>query len=64
MAVDQTATVAMNNGQNSSQTIIYISLGYGFSLLITAWTMYRISGGLFNPAVSMFLISAFRAVWC
>lgn len=31
---------------------VYISLGYGFSLLVTAWAFYRISGGLFNPAVS------------
>lgn len=52
MAVDQTGTVAISNGQTSSQTVIFVSLGYGFSLLVTAWTMYRISGGLFNPAVS------------
>lgn len=34
------------------QTVIFISLGYGFSLLVTVWVWYRISGGLFNPAVS------------
>jgi aquaporin related protein len=43
---------ATSNGGNSSQTIVIISLGYGFSLLVTAWTLYRVSGGLFNPAVS------------
>jgi len=63
MAVDQTATVAMSNGQNSSQTIIFISLGYGFSLLVTAWTMYRISGGLFNPAVTLGLCMAGALPW-
>lgn len=44
------------NGSNSSQTVIYISLGYGFSLLVTAWTMYRVSGGLFNPAITLGLM--------
>jgi len=30
---------------------VYISLSFGFSLLVQAWAFYRISGGLFNPAV-------------
>ncbi len=33
---------------------VYVSLGYGFSLLVTVWAFYRISGGLFNPAVSIY----------
>jgi Major intrinsic protein len=39
------------NGGNNTDTVIFISLAYGFSLLVTAWVWYRISGGLFNPAV-------------
>lgn len=35
-----------------SQSLIYVSLSFGLSLLINAWIFYRISGGLFNPAVS------------
>jgi len=31
--------------------LLYISLSFGFSLAVTAWAFYRISGGLFNPAV-------------
>lgn len=31
--------------------LMYISLSFGFSLAVTAWVFYRISGGLFNPAV-------------
>lgn len=42
------------NGAASSQTVVFISLAYGFSLLVNAWGFYRISGGLFNPAVSVF----------
>ena len=55
MAVDQADAVALGNRQNSAQTVVYISLGYGFSLLVTVWAFYRISGGLFNPAVSVLL---------
>jgi len=31
---------------------LYISLGFGFSLMVNAWTFFRVSGGLFNPAVT------------
>lgn len=34
------------------QGIMFISLSFGMSLLVVAWAFYRISGGLFNPAVS------------
>lgn len=30
----------------------YIALAFGFSLMVNVWVFYRISGGLFNPAVS------------
>jgi aquaporin rerated protein, other eukaryote len=39
------------NGLQTPQTLLYISLGFGMSLLVSAWAFYRISGGLFNPAV-------------
>jgi len=44
----------------NSGTLIYISLAFGFSLAVNAWVFFRISGGLFNPAVTlgMFLIGA------
>lgn len=34
---------------------MFISLSFGFSLLVTAWIFYRITGGLFNPAVTLAL---------
>jgi len=49
MAVEQAAEMGPN-GANSSQTVIFISMSYGLSLLVTAWSLYRVSGGLFNPA--------------
>jgi len=63
MAVEQTDTVALANGQKSAQTVVYIVLGYGFSLLVTVWAFYRISGGLFNLAVSV-LLFFFSLLWC
>lgn len=50
-------------GGSDSQTIAYISLSYGFSLLVTAWTLYRVSGGLFNPAVTLGMVAAKQLPW-
>lgn len=32
-----------------SQTIMFIAVSFGISLLVTAWVFYRVTGGLFNP---------------
>lgn len=39
-------------GPDLSQ-LIYISVCFGFSLAVNAWVFFRISGGLFNPAVGI-----------
>ena len=31
--------------------MLYISVSFGFSLMVNVWIFFRISGGLFNPAV-------------
>jgi len=51
MIANQASDRGPNNAA-SAQTVIYISLAYGMSLLVVVWAFYRISGGLFNPAVS------------
>ena len=38
--------------QKNPAELLYISLAFGFSLATNAWVFFRISGGLFNPAVS------------
>ena len=38
-------------GLDPSQ-LLHVSLCFGFSLAVNAWVFFRISGGLFNPAVS------------
>ncbi|ETS73517.1 hypothetical protein PFICI_14463 [Pestalotiopsis fici W106-1] len=47
--------------------MLYISVSFGFSLMVNVWVFFRISGGLFNPAVTLALwatraIDATRAV--
>lgn len=50
MVINQASSASLIGGA-SSHTVVYISLIYGLSLLVNAWAFYRISGGLFNPAV-------------
>ncbi|KAK7523164.1 aquaporin-like protein [Phyllosticta citriasiana] len=35
---------------------IYIAFVFGFSLLVNAWIFYRISGSLFNPAITLGMV--------
>lgn len=37
----------------NTSSLLYIALAFGFSLAVNAWIFFRISGGLFNPAVSL-----------
>lgn len=43
------STAATANTSN----LLYIALSFGFSLAVNAWIFFRVSGGLFNPAVSL-----------
>ncbi|QIX01521.1 hypothetical protein AMS68_007038 [Peltaster fructicola] len=45
---------SLSNLPNAS-SLMYISLAFGFSLAVNAWIFFRISGGLFNPAVTLAL---------
>lgn len=51
MLVNQAGERSLSNGGASSQQNIFTALVYGFSLLVNVWAFFRISGGLFNPAV-------------
>lgn len=51
--------VASETAEGSNSTvarILYISLSMGFSLLVSAWLFFRVTGGLFNPNVSLALL--------
>lgn len=52
MAGSQAAETAPNGGP-ATTTMVAIALSYSFALLPNVWAMYRISGGMFNPAVSI-----------
>ncbi|KAF1835237.1 aquaporin, partial [Decorospora gaudefroyi] len=58
MIVNQASDQATSNGQASSQQNIFIALLYGFSLLVNVWAFFRISGGLFNPAVTLGMLTS------
>lgn len=51
------ATQVANNllGENPMNlgTLLYISLAFAFSLAVNVWIFFRISGGQFNPVVSL-----------
>jgi aquaporin related protein len=50
-AAPPTADNTLSQFPNSAN-LLYISLAFGFSLAVNVWAFFRISGGLFNPAVS------------
>jgi len=58
-AAPATADNTLSQTPNTS-VLLYISLAFGFSLATNAWAFFRISGGMFNPAVTlgMLLIGA------
>ncbi|GFF27633.1 aquaporin-1 [Aspergillus udagawae] len=39
----------------NTSNLLYSSLSFGFSLTVNIWAFYRVTGGLFNPAVSLAL---------
>lgn len=45
-------STTISQAANPAQ-LLYISLCFGFSLAVNAWVFFRISGGLFNPAVTL-----------
>ncbi|PSR81244.1 aquaporin-like protein [Coniella lustricola] len=62
MVLSQVGTLAITGGA-TSETVVLIAIVYGFSLLVNAWAFYRISGGLFNPAVAFGLSIAGKLSW-
>jgi aquaporin related protein len=49
---NQSSTTGQTTGFNPG-VLLYISLVFGFSLTVNVWIFFRISGGLFNPAVTL-----------
>ncbi|OAK95694.1 aquaporin-like protein [Phaeosphaeriaceae sp. SRC1lsM3a] len=56
------ATAGQDSGNDgitqapNTSVLLYISLVFGFSLMVSVWVFFRVSGGLFNPAVTLGLL--------
>jgi aquaporin rerated protein, other eukaryote len=50
------SVTATDNPRPNVLNILYIALGFGCSLAINVWLFYRVSGGMFNPAVGIQLL--------
>jgi len=51
-AATQVANNLLGTSLMNLSALMYIALAFGFSLAVNVWIFFRISGGLFNPAVS------------
>lgn len=57
--IPSTGGVTVKQAGANPQQLQYIALCFGFSLAVNAWVFFRISGGLFNPAVRILLLHFF-----
>lgn len=57
-AATQVANTAPANagGLPSTSNLLYIALAFGFSLMVNVWAFFRVTGGAFNPAVTLALV--------
>ncbi|KAI5776480.1 aquaporin-like protein [Geopyxis carbonaria] len=47
-----TAVHATDLRGSDPSILLYVALSFGFSLAVNVWVFFRVSGGLFNPAVT------------
>lgn len=52
-SIPSSAGLTVQQTGSNPQQLQYIALSFGFSLAVNAWVFFRISGGLFNPAVTV-----------
>jgi len=50
--IPSSSGLSVSQTGSNPQQLLYIALCFGFSLAVNAWVFFRITGGLFNPAVS------------
>jgi aquaporin related protein len=43
---------AVARADSDPSVLLYVALSFGFSLAVNVWIFFRVSGGLFNPAVT------------
>lgn len=47
----------------SSASLLYAALSVGFSMMVNAWIFFRISSGLFNPAITLGMVAEGSLGW-
>ncbi|KAM0713458.1 hypothetical protein Q7P37_010420 [Cladosporium fusiforme] len=52
-SIPSSSGLSVEQTGSNPQQLQYIALCFGFSLAVNAWVFFRISGGLFNPAVTL-----------
>ncbi|KAK1251575.1 hypothetical protein MKX07_007054 [Trichoderma sp. CBMAI-0711] len=52
-----------SSGDMDDTTVFFLAFVYSFSLLVNVWAFYRISGGLFNPALTLGMCLAGTLDW-
>ena len=50
------SAIPVNGDVPSTINLLFIAAAFGSSLAVNAWAFFRISGGLFNPAVSIHIL--------
>ncbi|KAI7632234.1 aquaporin-like protein, partial [Hortaea werneckii] len=50
------STTTMEKVGFSPIVTLYVSVAFGFSLMVNVWIFFRVSGGLFNPAVTLGMV--------
>ncbi|KAM6476522.1 aquaporin-like protein [Trichoderma sp. SZMC 28011] len=54
------AQAALDNGPDGGKldasTLLYIASSFGTALAVNVWVFYRVTGGMFNPAVTLGLV--------
>ncbi|PWN30037.1 aquaporin-like protein [Jaminaea rosea] len=56
-------TAADPNGPPDTSALLFSSLGFGFSLAVNAWVWFRVTGSLFNPALTLGLTLLGNLSW-
>jgi aquaporin rerated protein, other eukaryote len=51
-----TGEAITSSGGSTIEQVLYISTCMGLSLLVSAWLFFRVTGGLFNPNISLALL--------
>ena len=54
--VANTESSVADRPSSTLEQVLYISTCMGLSLLVSAWMFFRVTGGLFNPNISLALL--------